>query len=299
MSHTAGGAASFAALKSSIEDALVGWGWTQLSGLLVPPSGVGRFKLTAAATYLQLDGGKGASGSALTDVPLHGVRIAEVTAPGMTWPINYEVFLSAEEVVIVINYNVDRYQTLAFGVSTDVLGMPSIWINGSVSAAYSQVASETFYYSDKIGFPASEGARLTGGVFASFAWSGSWSTWYFSTAAGWYPTANNNWVTPGGAVGGIYASALMTLLPSPFNDVTVLLPVYGMQVLSGDNYAISLALDSVRHCRIDNNSPGEVVTYGDEQWKLFPFHAKNTSNPTPRNVTPHSGCYGFAVRYSP
>ena len=60
---------------------------------------------------------------------------------------------------------------------------------------------------------------------------------------------------------------------------------------------------NARLCRLDNLTPGSIVTYGADQWKVYPWlrkdattrNGKDNSRLTPPN---HTGTYGYAIRYT-
>lgn len=60
---------------------------------------------------------------------------------------------------------------------------------------------------------------------------------------------------------------------------------------------------NARLCRLDNLTPGSIVTYGADQWKVYPWLRKDatTRNGVNNNFgTPpnHTGTYGYAIRYT-
>lgn len=94
-----------------------------------------------------------------------------------------------------------------------------------------------------------------------------------------------------------------TKLPSAYNQNTVLLPLQVPQRRLSKGLTIVADFVHARLCRIDNHLTGEIVSYGGDDWKVYPFYRKNTDErnggqqwyPVPTN---HSGTFGYAIRYT-
>jgi hypothetical protein len=93
---------------------------------------------------------------------------------------------------------------------------------------------------------------------------------------------------------------LLGLLPNTWNGETVLLPfpIY-IARSSGNKMSLVGNLKHLRHCRINFHNPGDIITLGSDQWKVYPWYRKNVSTPGSSGVSDsHSGTVGFAVRYT-
>lgn len=315
--YYAGTAANFAALQAAIESALSTEGWALTSGVL--SNGVGYFKLASAANYLAVSAGTGQSGSTLTGAAPAEVRIASFSlADPITWPINYEIHVSdsPDEVYAVINYNGDRYQVLAWGVSPAPGNPVGIWINGTGGPSNNYDHASTGYnWEANTGFPTDTGnaAPMSGagnnahavsaGVMASFPWATAGRrSYHLHDGDGWQPAATASGVVDGSCSGAAYAMGLLQSLPSVANQATVLLPAYVLHYRVNFRAIPVLQLGHLRHTRIDNYDPGAVVAYGPDKWKLYPQARKNAAVRTPGDsgatgFRNHTGTFGYAVRY--
>lgn len=306
MAYVTGSAASFADLQTAVENAAVAAGWTLSSGVL---SKLGcYFKFTNAATRLQLDGGTGQSGSNLTGANTYGVKMASITGSAIVFPVNYEIhtFTDPEEIYCVINYNSDFYQTIAFGKSNiPGIGGTGAWFTGS----YESRITETTTSNNRVYMSAqtsSCGSSPYNGMCCPF--------WFFSGTAGsyhssfvhcgldvvgWRTGANQSLNT--GMIGISYAAGILTALPTLAAQTTILVPVKGIAIRYDNGQTIIANPDNVRYCRIDNIVPGEIVTFGSEQWKVYPMYRKDST--TRDGVSwstgaDHSGTWGFAIKYT-
>jgi len=60
-------------------------------------------------------------------------------------------------------------------------------------------------------------------------------------------------------------------------------------------------LQNARTLRVDNYDPGQIITLGDDQWRIYPFYRKNADqrDGTTSSGGDHSGTMGWAIRYDP
>lgn len=299
-----GSAASFAALKTQIESALSANGWTVSGGII--SKGDLYFQLVADTYGLTLLAGTGASGGALTGACPKSVKMMDFTLSPMTWPATYDIHVldDPDEVYVVINYNVDKYQHLNFGRSNVAgVGGTGAWFTGSWDASVNRTSSQNKVYTSinysQVGVAA---YGLAGGFFftttttlpnqhASFIHQGlegvAWAYQYGPTV--------------GYLKGPEHLASLFHALPSLSSQGTVLLPITPLLIRGSQGQTMVAALAHARYCRIDNYVPGSVVSYGPDEWKLYPLYCKNTAA---RNgvsyVTgaDHSGTFGVAIRYT-
>lgn len=309
MAYVTGSAASFADLKTAIENACVANSWVLSSGVL---SKDGCYvQLTATAGELVLKGANGQSGSTLTDVPnatYKQVQLVSPTADPISFPINYEVHLFAapNEVYCVVNYNSNFYQQLSFGQS-DVAGIGGSgnWFTGAfpgnATAAntpgqqcYSSVVETTW---GTVSFTVANAWGLftdTGPSFvSSFIHCGLDSVEWLDTIS---PTTST-----GARQGPDYCASLINSLPNAANQSTVLVPIKCIKPRTSGGRTIVANLNNARYTRIDNLVPGEIITFGSDQWKIYPMLRKDSAV---RNGVPwatgatHSGTLGYAIRYT-
>ena len=306
MAYITGTAATFADLQTALQNACTANGWTLSSGILSKNGCF--FKLSNASNYLQIDGGTGRSGSTLTDAHTAGARLGSITGYAITFPINYEIhlFTNPDEVYCVINYNSDFYQQISFGKS-DVpgIGGTGAWFTGAYHSTISLTSADSrmVYWSGSI---SSAGVSYqdaqTVGLFAHGNNSG-WQQASFVHAGldsvGWKTAENGTAGT--GLQGMSYASGLLTAMPNLGNNANVLIPVKAIQFRFDNGRTVVANLRNVRYLRIDNIVPGEIITFGAEQWKCYPFHRKDaTVRDGVANWTgaQHSGTWGYALKYT-
>lgn len=317
MGYHVGTAASFAELKTHIEAALVADGWALASGILV--QGAGAFGLTASAAELQLRAGTGHSGSTLTNAAPNHLKVGNLSVRDpIVWPVRYEVHVHAApaEAFVLINYNVDAYQHLAFGVSP-AAGIPGtgVWMSGSMPA-YTSVSHThvTPTYNSLTGVNPNQasgalaGLLATGGMATITVTSAYWHDGLdlATGPTGWCPirerTTPTYAVADGMAQNGLAIASLRMRAPSASNLVTPLIPIYGVRNRTQNGASIGVALSHARYCRLDHHPAEDVITFAGDRWKLYPDYRRNASvRDGLSSVTnigmPHSGTFGFAVRY--
>lgn len=315
MAYVNGTAATFADLKSAIETAAVAAGWTLSSGILSKSGAF--FSLTATAganPNLVLRGGTSQTGSTLNGQPTipqanAGAMMASITGSLITFPVNYEIhtFANPDELHCVINYNSDFYQTLAFGKS-DIPGVggAAAWFTGS----YGTGITLTTVNNNRVYMSASQtscGSSPYNGVACPYWFeqsnTGSYNASFaHSNLDGVSNWRNNNSSTVGTASMGIsYAASLLTSLPNLSNQATILIPVKAIAIRNDAGRTIIANPKNVRYCRMDNIVPGEIVTFGADQWKCYPMYRKDATQRDGVSWSTgaaHSGTWGFAIKYT-
>lgn len=315
MAYVNGSAATFADLKTAIENAAVAAGWTLSSGILSKNGAF--FSLTATAganPNLVLRGGTSQTGSTLNGQPTQpttnaGAMMGSVTGALITFPVSYEIhtFANPDEVHCVINYNSDFYQTLAFGKS-DIPGVggAASWFTGSMESTLSLTSvSNANVYMSASG-TTDCGSTPYGGIACPYFFSqqaGSYQSSFahssLDSVANW--RCDNNPTVGTGCYGVSYAASLLVSLPNLSNQATVLIPVKAIAYRNSFGLTIIANPKNVRYCRMDNIVPGEIVTFGADRWKCYPMYRKDA---TARNGVgwstgaQHSGTFGFAIRYT-
>ena len=315
MAYITGSAASFADLQTAIQNACTANGWTLSSGIL---SKNGCFFQLVAGTsggyaQLQLFGGTGQSGTTLTGQPPsnYGAKICSNNGNVIAFPINYEIhlFTNPDEVYCIINYNSDFYQQLSFGKS-DVpgIGGTGAWFTGAKRSDQS-LTDGTFGFkvfmttiwpeiaatSSEEGYPCGlffEGG--SGSYFASFVHTGL-------DATPWRSGNSGNSALTGYRGAGMQVGSLLMQLPNLYNNASVLLPIKPVALRSSGGVTIIANPKNARYLRIDNVVPGEIITFGAERWKCYPFYRKDSTVRNGvdwRTGATHSGTFGYAIRYT-
>lgn len=307
MAYYSGSAIDMAAIRSALISACTAEDWSWNSGTEMLTKGEVFLRLQVVSGYLTLQGRTSAGAGNAPNLVRIGKMLDRVGYPTLdvTFPAAYEIFVFAAEVYMVVNYNVDYYQWCAFGEST-VNGLPGtgMWLGASVAETLPTINSPV------------------GPIFITATGGGDESGWGRNTAAlfwgrgATYSTARNCWVhsdldsrgwwfSETLADLGVGASAhapLIGLLPNSWNSEAVLLPIRAYKARPSAKISLTADLQHARYTRVDNYTPGEVITLGADKWKIFPWLSKNT---TERNGggtginggLVHTGTFGWAIRY--
>ena len=317
--YYSGTASAFSDLQTAIQTACTDNGWT-LSSTILSKSGV-YFKLANASNYLRVSAGTGQSGSTLTgDALPYDVVLSSPSAAPISFPCSYEIhaFTSPDEIYTIINYNSSYYQQLTLGISNvpgiggtgGIVSASQSWRTGVFSSSDGRekcdpiltgISHLGFYYSGYAGVPIAN----VGGLFVEdYQNSVDFNASYVHCAL-----ESTGWHGIGGSVGNLkgitYYTGILISLPSLFNNSTVLVPIKPIMTRSSAGRTVVANLKNARYCRNDNLTPGQVVTYGSDKWKVYPFYKKD-AGATKRNGEPfgasavydHSGTFAYAIRYT-
>lgn len=308
MSFISGTATSFTDLRDSLINGLVANGWSS-SGPVVW-KGSSYFELTVADTYMQIYGGTGQIGGVISGKSPYGARLGGTF---MTFPVNYDlhVFANPDEAYLVVNYSTTYYQQISFGTSSIEGAGYGPWFTGPSSTAYgpgptngislevtpSKVATFAYFTISPMSFGLFHSGTCSGECGSSFIYTDANGT------PGWYgfgSGANSSRLNDHGAPS--IVAGLLSSSPGTFNSGTILLPIKATLDMGSNGKAVVACPINARYCRIDNLTPGDIINFGSERWKIYPWLSKNE---VIRNgayayiSTPssHSGTFGFAVKY--
>lgn len=306
MAYYSGTAASLTALRTALLTHAQADGWT-LTGDVLSKAGV-YFQIKETADNITC---LGCASHAVANPAPETVNIGLIyyhPTQGerkISFPCTYEVFGFAQELYLIVNYDVAAYQWMAFGKST-VQGMPGQggWCGASAGSTY---AAGILY-----SLPAVQSISPSTGGLASMSCLCSALFWLTVAPA----TATRNcWVNHGfdghgwmwgGAIGyapiGIRSVVpLISTQPNSWNSESVLLPIMAWKERSGYKSSMVADLLNARHVRIDNFTPGDIITIGPDKWKVFPWYIKNAiyRDGTVGTLTTydHTGTFGWAIRY--
>jgi hypothetical protein len=328
MAYYSGTAANFTDLQTAIEDAAIANGYTRTNGILSKDSCYFRLDVVShtlsSVSYpgLSLRGGTSQSGSSLNGQPTaqytndNAVKVSSSFDNPISFPVDYEIFTftNPDEVYCVFKYNVDYYQMLAFGKS-DVAGIggTGAWFNASMnllnvptstSNNYRAQTLKTDCYADGLGISSfNSNAGLGSPLFfsstsANTRLASGFIHFDLDSLVGWRTLNNYNQASTG-LQGSSWAAGLLTSLPSPFNSATVLIPIKLINLrATTSTHTIVGNLKNSRYLRIDNLDVGDIITYGSEQWKIYPVLRKNSAlRDGPSTADFHSGTFGYAIKY--
>lgn len=308
MAYYTGTANSFGDFRAALESAAVTAGWTDYSGVLGKNGAYVQFEEINQYGYdkLNLRGGSGESSGSLTGVVSNPVAITDTVNLITQWPATYHIhaFDDVDEIYGILNVNVEYYLHMRFGVGVEAgVNGHGGWISGMHGVNVRANAARASYV-NIVASPSnlSIGAYVTAGYLTPALWLSSYSTIGVSA-----DTADSliyagidgapEWRNSDEA--GRYIAALLTSLPSPFNEAHILLPIKCIRTRPSGGRTILKQQEHARVMRIDNVSPEEIITYGGDQWKCYPFFKKDTAerNGSSSGGELHSGTFGIAIRY--
>jgi hypothetical protein len=251
---------------------------------------------------------------------------AAITIPTALWPVSYHLFYNGtpSELFCVINYNVNYYQHLSFG---EILKSSSLYTGGgfchATCSAYTIGNNEGFVPKD-MGFDFDTYRGYGVGGFFSIPYytyiNGRNSYVYTSSNSyGWGSatiSAPNNAAWEAVPTVTNLIAPLITRLPNTWNDQTVLLPCRLTKAVSATYVQDLGSFPWIRYTRMDYLAPGDIITLGAEQWKVFPLFAKNSTYrdgysacayyngqggtvSQPYHTGPQTGTYALAYKYTP
>lgn len=288
MAYFSGSAVDMAAVRTALVDACVADGWAWDGSAEVLSKGVMFLRLQVVGGHLTLLGKTSAVAGNMPNV----VSTATIAGAPIAFPLAYEIFCFAGEVYLVINYNVDSYQWCAFGLST-VQGLPGsgMWVGASTAA----VSDNKIFIS-----PGGNGAGFNTGYTPALFWrTSSGSVGVFNNAAVHSGLDGDGWgwgdnLSP---IGANSLAPLINLLPNAWNSEAVLLPIRAYKIRPSSKISLMADLEHARYTRVDNYVPGEIITIGDDRWKVFPWYRKNSAVRNGGSSINHTGTFGWAIRY--
>lgn len=303
MAYDTGSASSFADLLGALDSFLSANGWATSAGDVgrILSKGSAYVNLSADADSLSLLAGTGAASGELTGQSPDTVKIASPGLAPIVFPITFDfhLFDDPDEVYVVISYGGNRYQHLNFGVS-DVPGVggTGLWATATLRGAFDVSTWDGIVYitsapSYLYAWPNVDLGYFVGGVntqAAQFVHHGL-------DSGGWAERGNGS---AGNLLGIDSMAGLLNTLPSAYNEAEILLPIHGILRRPDDVQTIVVVPRHARFMRNDNVTPGEVISYGADDWRSYPLYAKNTAarNGVGWNVGAlHSGTYAVAIRY--
>jgi hypothetical protein len=289
-------------LKTALENACVANGWALIDGILSRSTSF--FQVTSEASRVIVKAGTGQTGTTLDGQPTaYGVCVINYLGTTWTYPVDYEIhnFTDTDEVYFIVSYNSGFYQHLNFGKS-DVpgIGGTGAWLTGSYGSFLTSINSghgiAIYTISSQIG---ANSSGLEGGLF--FGSSVSYPSHHIHTGLD-----TTDWKRSKSGVGNIlgpsWAAGLLVSLPNLSNQANVLVPIKAIQVRNAGGRTIVANLKNSRYLRIDYINPGDIITFGAEEWQVYPVFRKDAAvrNGVSANAgaASHSGTFGYAIKYT-
>lgn len=300
--YVTGSANTLADLVTAIYTACTDNGWSLATDVLY--RGDVYVRVRVVGDTVEFLGGTGVDGTdALTGEGPASVRI-RAFAEALSFPMTYEVhiFTDPDEVFVVVNYNVSFYQWAFWGQSS-VEGLPGtgVWYTASQhSGSSTEIAINTV-----AAIANNRHCSLPFGPSSNQAGTGTSNNGFIQHGLDgetWNPA-----VVPPGPSSVLSAlvtlpTSLIALLPNQWNDETALLPISVWRSRGSNKLSLVADLENARWCRIDFHDPGDIITIGDDSWKLYPLYRKDATNRngggTSTSGIQHTGTLGFAIRYT-
>lgn len=317
MAYYSGTANSLTALRTALLTHAQADGWS-LTGNVLSKAGV-FFQIDETATNIRC---LGCESNAVANPAPGVVMIGRVYAFSgqptreITFPCTYEIFGFTQELYLVVNYDTDTYQWMAFGKST-LPGLPgqggwcaaivgSMIPNHNVAGGYT--AGPVFLdMTGPVSLTTYSGAGFTSGAMSgNNTIGGNEAAWNMHVnhnldGHGWTQTGTSDQLIP---IGLHAQSELIWQQPSAWNTEAALLPMRFYKPRSSFKVSAILDLAHARHIRMDNLAPGDVLTLGGDRWKVFPWYRKDAARRNGSGTAVagvysfnHTGTFGWAIRY--
>ncbi|MEA1605731.1 hypothetical protein [Pseudomonas spirodelae] len=317
MAHYSGSAVDMAALRSALISACTVNGWSWNSGTNVLSKGSLHLLLTNDSLNLSLTG-RTAEGSG--DMP-NAVQLGRLMQKAgaatldVTYPAQWEcfVFTGPDEVWFVVQYDVDRYQWCSFGGSA-VAGLAGtgMWVSAIRGSVPISSVDPAMIHPFAIRVATGGAIESVVGGMTSGAWG--WNTVPRAFSAlrdiylhsdldghGWHL---NEASLTGELIGVRGFSQLIQAQPSAWNNEAALIPMRAYKMRPSFKTALVADLVNIRHVRIDNYFPGQIIELGSDRWKVYPWHRRNAverNGGAPGEPSwiskDHTGTFGYAIRY--
>lgn len=299
MAYYSGQAASYQELLNVLVNACVDQGWTWADGILNKGDAFVKFEVSLTGNFTKgsgiiMTGGTGVSSGALVNPSIARPRLGRV-GKGLnevTWPLSYHAHILDTEVYLFINYEVNKYMYLSFGMT--VVGGSGMWL--AASAPLSEGESS---YSG-VSITLNSGGQSSGGyVFLSgFFWQTERKS---ATENQETLCINNIWHGSNNIkINSNYsAQGLIEKQPNGWNGEAIFLPVIPVELVGSSKVSILANIKYAKYLRIDNFEPGQVISLGTEKWKVYPFYKKDRSSRDGGFYWGEgaTGTFGWAIRY--
>lgn len=317
MAYYTGAASDMAALRTAIVNSCLNHGWSWNSSTNVLSKGALFLLLTNDSLNLSLTGRTSASAGDMPNAVQLGRLMQKSGAATLdvTYPAAWEcfVFTNPDEVWFVVRYDVDRYQWCSFGGSAvaglEGTGMWVAAIRGPVPINHDLAQVVNPFY-----IRATDGGGIRSTVFGltSGAWGWNTVTREFQALRDIFVHSNldghgwhlNEASLTTALIGVKSVSQLIQTQPSAWNSEAALIPMRAYKLRPSFKTSLVADLVNIRHVRIDNYLPGQVIELGSDRWKVYPWHRRNVAERdgiAPGDVSwinkDHTGTFGYAIRY--
>lgn len=306
MAYYSGQATSYQELQDVLVAACVAQGWTWADGILNKGKAFVKLSVIASGTGagIILSGGTGKSISTLTNESSIRPRLGRVNAqsPQITFPVDYMIHIHSnpDEVYLIINHNIDFYSYLSFGLSVIDLSISAgtgLWLIASAS----QTESGTYATGWDRSIGVESGAAIKSGY--SLAAGPFWHTTTSTPANLAKETVHTGIDAAWAGITGLEINAvqncapLISRQPNNWNSEAILIPIIVTQTGTSSKKSIIVGNVNARYIRINNYNPKQILTIGNDKWKVYPFYRKDITSPNGGTFISHTGTFGWAIRY--
>lgn len=300
MAFYTGNASNVTDLMTALRNACTTSGWTLAGNVLY--KGTCYVSTVVTSSAIVLTGGTGKDGSNNLTGTGPAVNMGKPIWSGdtCTYPVTYHIHVldSPDEVYMFINYEVNRWQFLAFGQS------PAPGISGTgnwVAATLNQATSFKLYITTD-GGGATNATVTSAGLFWFNSFNGGCNSfihhgmdgqaWSGGRLDGSQESLSTTGVTSSWA-----CRDINTTQPNTWNGQTVLSPIDIYWRRATAKVSLVGQLKHSRHTRNDNYDDADVIDLSPDQWRIYPVHQKNVPSRNGGNGISHSGTFAIAVRY--
>ena len=314
MAYYTGNAANVAAVLTALTDACEAEDWTWSGGILSKADPGIFVRLDAATTVsgytpLRLWGQTYIDSG---ETPQYVSMNVPIKAVNVTYPVTYHIFVFASEVFMVINYS-DKFQWLAFGQSDQPgLGSSGNWVAATAGntywSAYPNYGVDININGEGLGGAYNgDQACVVPAIFWADLFGQPITYRFYACSASWYLDAGleagtyTPWMEPKDAASNKALVQILATQPNNFNNEGVLIPIKVFQKRSSSKFSQVLQVQNARHIRVDNYTPTEIIALGTDQWMVFPWYCKSTTDRDGylSGTLSHSGTFGWAIKYEP
>lgn len=292
MGYHSGSANDMGEVRAALVAACSSEGWAWNGSTEVLSKGAMYVRLQVVSGYLTLLGRTGPTTGSAPSI----VRLGAITGSAVVYPLAYEVFVFEDEVYLIVCFSVDTYLWCAFGQST-IDGLPGtgMWLGATCG---SSLGSQKITITPVSG----GGNQAYAGTSAALFWANNvgsanalnYFVHHHMDGRGWDLTLAT---VPTLAVGISARAPLLSILPNSWNSEAVLLPLCAYAIRLSNKVSLCADLENARCTRIDNYSPGQIITLGADRWKIFPWYRKDSSARDGGSDIAHTGTMGWAIRY--
>lgn len=313
MAYQTGSANSLADIQNVIQTFLTanGWTWNSGSSIIYKDQMFVKF-IAPADNRVLFQGTTALSGGVNTPRNVGMGRLIDpsnITAD-LTFPCTYFAFLSDDEFYFIVNYDVVRYQFIAWGnghINTGV-NASGMFITGSTNELNPAAGYSGLGCGIDMGLTGNSGNMpLYGYRSAAPFWDHVQGTGSSNYMDGRNSFVRSDLGTPNWSLSiydgsyyqmpGIrYLSDLLGVIPNVWNGESPLLPFRAYRRLAETKISLVADMKNARHCRIDNFNDQEIITIGSDQWQIFPFHKRSMTSRNAGYLIDHTGTFGWALR---